>query len=309
MSTLFNRVIRRLLHEGRVSDAAKLYPDIDVPELANYDPSGFAAKYIMWMAKQVDAGESATDVVSAVEQFDKLLSRDVLTQRNIVQYRTLTDLQSALDKVGTSMSGRQQRIQAKKGAVRIGGNDEYVLFRIDTFDACALYGRNTNWCITDMAMWARYTLDNTLFYFAIRKIPQDNDLDKVAFAVGRSETNDITDIIAYDAVDNVRSSDPRRSSRTAAIDELEMQVRDDASTQPPTPLFRIGRGGEFSDDEFLTAWSILDGFTQRRQKLIKNLYESEPERALHLTRLLIDEGDLDKRTLELFKVMIDAQSG
>lgn len=309
MSTLFNRVVRRFLHEGRVSDAAKLYPDIDVPELANYDPSGFAAKYIMWMAKQVDAGESVTDVVSAIEQFDKLLSRDVLTQRNIVQYKTLSDLQSALDKVGTSMSGRQQRIQAKKGAVRIGGNDEYVLFRIDTFDACALYGRNTNWCITDMSMWTTYTWGNTLFYFAIRKITQDNDLDKVAFAVERSETNVITDIIAYDAVDNVRSSGPRRSSRTAAIDELEIQTYDDANTQPMTILFGIGRGGEFSDDEFLTAWSILDGFTQRRRQLIKNLYESEPERALHLTRLLIDEGDLDKRTLELFKVMIDAQSG
>lgn len=249
---LFERVVIRLLNESRLRDAMKKYPNVDVHELANHDPSGFKHKYIMWMAKQVSAGELHDDVISTAMMFDKFQSK--LSKRSIMQYDSLAELQTALDAAGTST--RQQRLQAKQGAQRIGANDEYDLFRMDTKEAAIVYGKGTRWCISSPSRleWEQYAEGNGLFYFAIRHESIGDDNDKIAIHIERDDDNALESYTAFDAADmvlDVPNDDP--------LVELIELAGDDASSRPATKIvdFSAGKFDVLSDDELIELFPRL----------------------------------------------------
>jgi len=100
-----------------------------------------------------------------------------------------------LDAILTELEGKKTRSQsdaeAKAGAEKVAENENWEVYKINTFAASQKYGKNAQWCISGSKRWVRgdmqpetywdqYTKrDNVQFYFFLRK----DETDKFAFAI------------------------------------------------------------------------------------------------------------------------------
>ena len=100
-----------------------------------------------------------------------------------------------LDAILTELEGKKTRSQsdaeAKAGAEKVAENENWEVYKINTFAASQKYGKNAQWCISGSKRWVRgdmqpetywnqYTQrDHVQFYFFLRK----DETDKFAFAI------------------------------------------------------------------------------------------------------------------------------
>jgi hypothetical protein len=109
----WKRFLNEDLRPRRVRDAKKKYPDhaeyIDAMS-ADARLEDANNKYLMWMAKQLNAGGSNPDeITDLVSKFHKNVQR--LEKKDIYQYKSLDELVAALEKLGPSL--RQKREKEK----------------------------------------------------------------------------------------------------------------------------------------------------------------------------------------------------
>ena len=181
-----------LLAEGRLQDAKKKYPDYAeyIDQLSKIDPSG-NNKYLMWMAKQLDyeargmtdvGKQSAVDVLTdLIQSFHKNVQR--LEKKDINQYKTLDELDDAIEKLGaTSKEKRQKKKEvAKEGSRIVYESDEYFVVRPETEEASCYYGQNTQWCISateSSNYFEDYTQRGKAFYMIRNNYKSDKDPNK-----------------------------------------------------------------------------------------------------------------------------------
>jgi hypothetical protein len=142
------------------------YPDIGQKLLDTVDEKYH--KYLLWMAKQLTKGYSMPDIMGSVNYFDRNSAK--LSHRDIYQYEEQKTLEDEIKKLGESK--RQKDSQAKDyGSVVIFEDDNFKVVRLNNWDSVALYGKESQWCITqeDSTYWEEYCTGGSVFYVMLVK--------------------------------------------------------------------------------------------------------------------------------------------
>ena len=195
-----NDTILRILLASKIDDLQLKYPNLDVKEISNHDPSG-TNKYLEWICKQISNGYSKENLYTTLDFFHKNLSR--FQSKDINSYKDLKDLENASKNVSEKSKSKEKR-DIKSDAPKIYEDNEQIVVRPDTKQSCMAYGKGTKWCITmgDSSYYDQYTSMNIIFYFILSKIKSQNDPgSKVAISIRRNRNNKITKIEYFDATD------------------------------------------------------------------------------------------------------------
>ena len=232
---------RRFLIEGRLEDAQKRFPEVDVSALASQDPSGSQLKYLSWMAKQLAWGDTKLeDLIPAVQYFHSNLPK--FSSKDIEGYKTLNDLEDAAKAASEKKSSKEKRQETKEGSETIYEDERVALIYVGSKESCQLYGKGTKWCITmrDASFFEQYTGANVVFYFLLRKQPTGDALDKVAFVVKRNKQNKVleSELELYDAQD-IKISRARRAGAFSNISFYIATATADAFRRPKGLIAKI----------------------------------------------------------------------
>lgn len=245
--------IRSLLTEGKVEKLEAKYPNVDVRGLAEADPSG-KGKYLTWMVKQVAQGAKQEDVIPTVSFFHRNANK--FQEKDINKY-TAKELEDKVKEIASKKSKTQMRKEAKGGVEKIYEDDDVLLMRVDTKDACMIYGANTQWCITmsDETYYEQYKSSNVVFHFIINKTVEDPKYHKIAIATQRDADNQPMSVELFDAEDDEYT--PEELEQYAPPKLVEMAVND-AVKQPKAFLARLKSKDEYSNEELVEYWTNLN---------------------------------------------------
>lgn len=114
-----------------------------------------------------------------------------------IKNKTPVEFEAFIKEVENTPTNSMHKIKSKEGAELIQETQNWKVYRITTFEAAQLYGRDTQWCITGVnetgpKYWDEYTSRGVEFYFLISK---DIDFDprgtKGKFAVAVTQDGDI----------------------------------------------------------------------------------------------------------------------
>ena len=185
--------------------------------LASRDPSG-NLKYLDWGAKMLASGQAlAPEIADVLELFHRFKGQWVHAagQRaphrprsgqnrihpDIHTYRPqdLATLRTNLLKMKRAQDGKRKKrerlykIEGEVEADTIYDSAYLVVRHIKNKNASVHYGHSTNWCISMLSehYFEDYEAHNATFFFFERKIPKDDEFDKVALLVPRGEANDV----------------------------------------------------------------------------------------------------------------------
>lgn len=124
-------------------------------------------KYLLWIAKQLEAGHNESDISASLKFFHENSNR--LMEKNINAYQDLKELEDLIKNIG--LSKRKERQRKKEASVKIYEDDNFLVMRIDDKDAMSLYGAETKWCTTmiDQTYYEEYVCQGHDFYILISK--------------------------------------------------------------------------------------------------------------------------------------------
>jgi hypothetical protein len=227
-----------LLAEGRKDDVKKKYPELAdrglIDELSLEDPSGNNA-YLGWMAKQIAKffkDETAyapreqfiAHVLNATRSFHSNKQR--LKNKDLNQYKTVADLNQALDALGLTSKDKRRQQRAREKEV-LADKSEIVFENDDIFavrplnkEASCIIGQQTKWCIAatkSRNYWYDYasgrnTTDNDGIPRAFVMVKLNNldesDSDyKIALEYKAEPYGEVEFANAWDAVDDAQDED------------------------------------------------------------------------------------------------------
>jgi len=144
--------------------------------------------------KLKNKGADAEQVDLYIEKFKKLRDRiSNQKDRNIDTWgaRPFDELKKFIDELESTKSNTQQKKesyrssskQAQQGATLVTEDENWVIYKITSHDACVFYGKNSKWCITekDAKHWDNYHGKGE-FYFILHKTrdPRKDPLAKIA---------------------------------------------------------------------------------------------------------------------------------
>jgi hypothetical protein len=223
---IFNNMI---LQEGRLEDAQAKYPDVDIQQLSQGDPSG-NNKYLMWMAKLANEAipsnreERINTLITTVQGYHENLAKidnnigdqaGVGNPKDINAFRTLDQLQ----KVVELAEAKETASSAKKDAIEIYNKNGFVVHVPLTVQASCRIGGGTRWCIAsgsgNNTHFDSYS-KNAIFYFVRNNnIPQfdvqnssGNKWSKVAIQKNKLSVNNAGNETFWDATDSSHSTPP-----------------------------------------------------------------------------------------------------
>lgn len=227
-----------LLAEGRKDDVKKKYPELAdrglIDELSLEDPSGNNA-YLGWMAKQIAKffkDETAyapreqfiAHVLNATRSFHSNKQR--LKNKDLNQYKTVADLNQALDALGLTSKDKRRQQRAREKEI-LADKSEIVFENDDIFavrplnkEASCIIGQQTKWCIAatkSRNYWYDYasgrnTTDNDGIPRAFVMVKLNNldesDSDyKIALEYKAEPYGEVEFANAWDAVDDAQDED------------------------------------------------------------------------------------------------------
>lgn len=182
----------QFLFEGKTDDFKKLFSDKYTEEqmdsiikLSNdIDPKH---KYLIWIGKTLTKPVFNNNIafdeeLSLINELLKKFKRigDNLPIKDIGQYKSLTDLQNAIQVYENRI---RRTIKKVEGAEIIYEDDEYTIVHPTTWQASCFYGQGSRWCTASKdtsSYWNNKNLDAKLFYFLSKKLPTNNRFYKVA---------------------------------------------------------------------------------------------------------------------------------
>lgn len=155
-----------------------------------------------WAIKQVLDNYNISDIISTLKYFFKNIT--YFPQRDVNQYKNIKEIEDLSKQISAK---RNEKIKGNVDPIEapiVWENEDFLLIRPETKNACINIGRGTQWCITmtDATYYEDYTRKNTLFYFLIRKNREGDEFDKVAFALIRDEDNEYKGSEIYDNEDS-----------------------------------------------------------------------------------------------------------
>lgn len=197
--------LQTLLNEDRMADAKKAWPiaaDI-MDEFTDVNP-----KYLMWIARAIhqdpnfeysDRDRWISRIKTALDRFNKGITRGVITNKDINFYNDLNELEDAVLDV-PDYSNSQLASRVKKDKQIIYADKRFTVFKLDNKEAACLYGRGTRWCIsaTEDNKFDTYNSEYDIF-MAIDKEPRISNQAKIVFIIKK----DGSDREVYDSEDNL----------------------------------------------------------------------------------------------------------
>jgi len=240
-----------------VEIATQRYPNMqrEIQQLVSADPAG-NNKYLLWGLQQLANGHNMADLIPTIQFFHNNIQK--FPKKNIEQYDDLKEVEDIVKDISLQTSSRQQKQEEKGQAEKLYEDDQYVLIRPDSKDACVYYGRDTKWCITmkNESFYERYAGSNVIFYFLINRNKSRDALSKIAFAIQRGVDNSIVNIDIFNAHDQ-EIMDKDVSEAVPNYDNLKAMMKADAINIPKGILVRMTLG-EASDEEVDEYLSLFD---------------------------------------------------
>lgn len=230
-----------LITAAKVDDLKAKYPDYaeEIDEANESDPTP-NKKYIEWAAKQIAAGEDVADVIDAFTEFHDNLPR--LAKKDIYQYKTVQDMLTALSALGKSKAAEKadKRAKAKKDAVYLYSDDNYIVLHPLSMEASCHYGLGTKWCISAKMSnrFDSYSSENKFFYFIIdRTKPLRDKWSKVALVLQKGNRKFVE---LWDAEDKMHGlSDVLEQDIGARLLEFTAMAHRHMLQQPDTWQYTI----------------------------------------------------------------------
>jgi hypothetical protein len=301
-------VICKFLVEGRVDDIAHRHSlDVaDVRRLGELDPTP-QKKYLPWIVKQIaDEGEDETDVAEIIGKFHAHQAK--LKLRDINQYMSLDQLQKAVvDVVNVKSATEKRRAVKASGGDRIYEDDNITVVFVKDKQTSCRYGKGTQWCISgdNANLFDSYAVENEIFYFIMRRVPNDDNYDKLAVKFTRDDNNSIIDTEVYDAQDDVIDvEEDDVSYGVVDLSDLLRVLERDAVKRPVTLQYRIANG-DVTDDELFTHYknNIANGSVFEHMQFFA--FVKDPATRAKIQEVVTNEeflkfvGDLSEHNLKI----------
>ena len=225
---LFEELQEALLAEGRKDNVKKKYANLDkfgyIDHMSMEDPSGNNA-YLAWMAKILNnmitkepdmplahKEELLNHTVKAVRAFHGNKQR--LKDKDINQYKTLPDLNKAIDALGVTSKDKRkaEREKALSEANIVFDNVDFFMVRPLTKESSCILGKHTKWCISSTKTrnyfnsYSSGEQDGSPRGFVfVRMANLDNDDDNKKMAIVYNTDGEVEDI--FDAPDKSVGAD------------------------------------------------------------------------------------------------------
>lgn len=180
-----------LLKEGRKEDLKKRYSNKFSEENLDWilnisDLVDFNHKYSDFVLKNLDPNSETFDedvqtAVEIVKDFDKYQSK--LSGKDINQYKSIGELDDALEVIIQAEKEREEERTAEKQVDKIYEDEKYLVIKPKSELASCKYGSNTKWCVTSRGSghFERYTSGKQRLYFIInKKNSTDKNYSKIA---------------------------------------------------------------------------------------------------------------------------------
>jgi hypothetical protein len=215
-------------------------------------------KYLDWGVKELVKGHSLNDIVPTVNSFHQRVG--TLQIKDINQYKDLKDLEDLIKGIELKPGKRQEKQLIKSDAKKIYEDQDYVIVRPDSKNACVIYGKNTKWCITmqNEPYYEQYAGSGVVFYFVLRKKPLNDSFDKVVYVyqiTGLMESKSAPQYILtniFDAPDHkIEHADV-----VSNIGDFRAVIEADLPSAPETAIRKIKKGTA-TDEEFISYWNAI----------------------------------------------------
>jgi 2'-5' RNA ligase len=147
------------LYAAKADDLKKKYQDkaeeIDI--LADADPTS-QKKYLDWSVRMLLAGDDVNDIAEAVKGYHDVVDRLQGSNRDVNSFRSLLDMQEAVDGVKEKETKGVKKSKAKQGGIILYEDSRWQIVHPTTMDGAIRYGSNTSWCVS------RRNKDKNYFY-------------------------------------------------------------------------------------------------------------------------------------------------
>lgn len=161
--------------ESRIQNDSKAPDGITVEQLLkNFDNNSVViGKFLPWVVKMYSNDEfEYTDlnlVNNYLENFTKSINK--LDKKDINQYKSLEELNAALESIKDIKGSREARRDAKANAEKIYEDNKWIILIPHTKEAAIQYGKHTKWCTAGVNdnMFDHYSKDGPL-YIIINKL-------------------------------------------------------------------------------------------------------------------------------------------
>jgi hypothetical protein len=147
--------------------------------------------------KFLKQGASKDDIDTYIQKFKSLRDKQKikdLQDKNIDNWgkKEFKEFKKFVDSLEGDTSTRIERKLKKEsheGADLIAENDEWLVYKIKSHDACMFYGKGTKWCITeeDGEHWSEYNKNGDFYYIISKKKNPRDPLAKIAMFVEEEE--------------------------------------------------------------------------------------------------------------------------
>src|SRR4030067_2091536 len=246
---------------GKIENLAKEFPQFkqEIEEI-----NKIHHKYLDWGIKQLAKGHSKNDLLPTLSLFHNNNNKLPTNLRNINFFKDLKELENLL-KETELVSKRQEKTNIKTQLAKLYEDDEFLLGRPDSKEACIQYGVGTKWCITmrGAPYYEQYSANNVIFYFLFNKtLDIKNPNYKIAFAYKRSPIdNNVVEIEIFDAKDNtININSVPNISKFKPIMDL------DVAKQPPNAIYYLHKG-LLSEGQFNYIWDLHN--EEEKKHLVK----------------------------------------
>jgi len=198
-------ILEQLLLENRIQQVMDKFTTRRgknlVSKAAAADPSD-NQKYLAWFVRILTNNDDNSEFLISKNynwknrKFNNLM--ELLTffhqnqvrfqQKDINQYKTIDQLEDAIEEVKEKLAKKEEKTKAKKGGKKIYEDENIFVIMPTTHAASCYYGAGTRWCTTerdDDTNFMNYSEDGYLFYFIVRKPnPDDRVFYKMAMNMG-----------------------------------------------------------------------------------------------------------------------------
>ena len=150
--------------------ASNYIDEVTPISIINYFKQQLGNKYLQWVVRQYASGDFKLEDVSRVKQALKQFQQKqrVLPIKDINQYRSVADLEDAVEDTEEVKSKRQQKQEIKtEGADVVMKGSDGTVVKLKTKEAACYYGKGTKWCTAanNNNMFDEYNDEGPLYVF------------------------------------------------------------------------------------------------------------------------------------------------
>jgi len=181
--------------ENRIQNDSKTPNNITAKQLLkNFDNSSIViGKFLPWVVKMYSNNEFEYTDLGLINNYlgSFVKNSNKLEKKDINQYKSLEELNNALENIKDVKGSREVQRDAKSGAEKIYEDNKWIILIPHTKEAAIQYGKNTKWCTAGINnnMFDYYNEDGPLYIL----INKQNPNEKYQFHFETNQYKDVED--------------------------------------------------------------------------------------------------------------------